>query len=65
MPKMKSHRGAKKRFKVSKTGKVRYAAKNRRHILSKKKTKRKRHLRGKRVLSVSDAPRIRELLLQA
>ncbi|MBR5496180.1 MAG: 50S ribosomal protein L35, partial [Oscillospiraceae bacterium] len=45
MPKIKTHSGAKKRFKLTKTGKVKYAHANKRHILNKKSTKRKRGLR--------------------
>ena len=45
MPKMKSHSGAKKRFKLTASGKVKRAKMNRNHILNKKSTKRKRHLR--------------------
>ena len=45
MPKLKTHSGAKKRFKLSKNGKVKRAHANRRHILNKKTTKRKRALR--------------------
>ena len=45
MPKIKTHSGAKKRFKVSKTGKIKRAHVGRRHILTKKSTKRLRHLR--------------------
>jgi large subunit ribosomal protein L35 len=45
MPKMKSHRGAAKRFKRTATGKLMHQKRNRRHILTKKTTKRKRHLR--------------------
>ena len=41
MPKMKSSRGAKKRFKVTKSGKIKYNRANRRHILTKKSSKRK------------------------
>ena len=45
MPKIKTHSGAKKRFKLSKNGKpIRYHA-NKSHILTKKNTKRKRGLR--------------------
>ncbi len=42
MPKMKSHSGAKKRFKLTATGKVKRYSQNKSHILSKKSTKRKR-----------------------
>lgn len=46
MPKMKSHSGAKKRFKISKSGNVKFAKANRGHFLTKKSQKRKRHLRN-------------------
>lgn len=45
MPKMKTHTGAKKRFKLTKNGKVKRAHANKSHILNKKTTKRKRSLR--------------------
>ena len=45
MPKMKTHTGAKKRFSLTKTGKIKRAKMNRRHILTKMSTKRKRALR--------------------
>ena len=43
MPKVKTHRGAAKRFKVSKTGKIKRAKAFKSHILTKKTAKRKRH----------------------
>ena len=46
MPKMKTNRGAAKRFKITKKGKIKHRAAYRNHILSKKSTKRKRQLRG-------------------
>ena len=46
MPKMKSHRGAKKRFKVTANGKVLRGHSGHSHILTKKSTKRKRNLRS-------------------
>ena len=46
MPKMKTKSGAKKRFKVSGSGRIKRGAAYRRHILTKKTTKNKRHLRG-------------------
>ena len=46
MPKMKTHSGAKKRFKVTGTGKVLRRSGNRNHILEKKSSKRKRRLDG-------------------
>ena len=45
MPKMKTHRGAAKRFKITGTGKVRRNHSMKSHILTKKTTKRKRQLR--------------------
>ena len=45
MPKLKSHSGAKKRFNLTKTGKVKRAHAFKSHILNKKSTKRKRLLR--------------------
>lgn len=45
MPKIKTHSGAKKRFKLSKNGKIIRAHANKSHILNKKTTKRKRGLR--------------------
>lgn len=45
MPKLKSHSGAKKRFSLTKTGKVKRAHAFKSHILTKKVTKRKRGLR--------------------
>lgn len=45
MPKLKSHSGAKKRFKITKNGKFKKACSNKSHILNKKSTKRKRRLR--------------------
>ena len=45
MPKIKTHSGAKKRFKLTKKGKVKYFSANKSHILTKKTRKRKRKLR--------------------
>jgi large subunit ribosomal protein L35 len=45
MPKLKSNRGAAKRFTVSASGKIKHRQSHRSHILTKKSTKRKRHLR--------------------
>ena len=46
MPKMKTHSGAKKRFKLTGTGEIKHKHAFKRHILTKKSTKTKRHLRG-------------------
>lgn len=62
MAKMKSHRGAKKRFKTTKTGKIRRFKAYKSHILTKKSSKRKRHLRQSAVLSKADEKRIREII---
>ncbi|HHV64659.1 MAG TPA: 50S ribosomal protein L35 [Peptococcaceae bacterium] len=62
MPKMKTHRGAAKRFKKTGTGKiVRYHA-YKSHILEKKSPKRKRNLRKSAVMHKSDAKRIERLI---
>ena len=45
MPKIKTHSASKKRFSITATGKVKCAHMNKRHILTKKSTKRKRQLR--------------------
>jgi len=62
MPKMKSHRGAAKRFKKTGTGKLTYQKRNKRHILTKMTTKRKRHLRETGVVSDADVKRVRQML---
>ncbi|MDY7103444.1 MAG: 50S ribosomal protein L35 [Actinomycetota bacterium] len=62
MPKMKTHRGAKKRFKVTGTGKVLHRKANRNHILEKKTTKRKRQLRSDGPVAASDVPRVKRQL---
>ena len=51
MSKMKSHKGAKKRFKVTGTGKLRRRSKNLNHFLEKKSSRRKRRLRGETEVS--------------
>lgn len=55
MPKMKTKSSAKKRFKVTKTGKVKVKQANARHMLMNKPTKRKRHARGTTVMCAADA----------
>jgi large subunit ribosomal protein L35 len=62
MPKMKSHSGAKKRFKVTATGKVRGRHAMTSHILEKKSPKHKRYLGTPAVISDHDAPRVKKLL---
>ncbi len=62
MPKMKTHRGAAKRFKISANGKVKYRRMNRNHILTKKSSKRKRQLRKDGYMVKTDAANIRRML---
>jgi large subunit ribosomal protein L35 len=62
MPKMKTHSGAKKRFKVTATGKVRGRSSFSSHILEKKSPKRKRRLGTPAVISPHDEPRVKVLL---
>ena len=62
MPKMKTHSGAKKRFRVTSTGKVRGRHSFTSHILEKKPPKRKRALRKPAVISGDDVPRIKRML---
>jgi large subunit ribosomal protein L35 len=62
MPKMKTHSGAKKRFKKTPKGKVIGRHPFTSHILEKKSPKRKRHLGKPAVLSTHDAPRVKKLL---
>ena len=62
MPKMKSHSGAKKRFKKTGTGKLQGRHAFSSHILEKKSPKRKRALGRPVVLSDHDAPRVKKLL---
>jgi large subunit ribosomal protein L35 len=62
MPKIKTHSGAKKRFKTTARGKVIGRHAFRTHILEKKSARRKRALGAPAAISASDAPRIRRLL---
>lgn len=62
MPKMKTHSGAKKRFSLTATGKVKFKHANMRHILTKKSPEVKRSHRKGGVLAEQDARHIRALL---
>lgn len=62
MPKMKSHRGAAKRFKVTSTGKIRRRKAFANHILEKKPSKRKRRLGQMDTVDKTDEKRIRRML---
>jgi large subunit ribosomal protein L35 len=62
MPKMKTHSSAKKRFKVTGTGKVKRNRAFARHLMRKKTKRAKRHLRGSVVVHQSEHARIERLL---
>jgi len=62
MPKMKTHRGAAKRVKVTGTGKLKRMRSNKSHILTKKTTKRKRRLRKPDLVSPADKKRLNKIL---
>jgi large subunit ribosomal protein L35 len=62
MPKIKTRRGAAKRFKVTGTGKVRRYHAYRRHILSTKSPTQKRRLRKPTLVAPSDAKAIKRLI---
>jgi len=62
MPKMKTHPGAKKRFRLTATGKVRGRSAFTSHILEKKSSKRRRRLGRPAVISPQDSRRVKELL---
>ena len=62
MPKMKTHRGAAKRFKRTGTGKISRMKSGKSHILTKKSMKRKRHLRKETLISGSDLKRVKQML---
>jgi len=64
MPKMKSHRGARKRFSVTGTGKVKRSKAYKSHILTKKTSKRKRNLRRATTVATNgEAKNLKRLLL--
>jgi large subunit ribosomal protein L35 len=62
MPKIKTHRGAAKRFNKTGTGKVTHAKAFKQHILTSKTTKRRRDLRGTTVVSAADTPRVARMI---
>lgn len=65
MPKMKTHKGAKKRFSVTGTGKIRRLKANKSHILTKKDAKRKRRLRRPAIIGTNGEVRVLKRLIQA
>jgi large subunit ribosomal protein L35 len=62
MPKTKTHSGAKKRFRVTGTGKVMRRRANRNHLLEHKPTKRTRRLDGLTEVAKGDGKKIKKLL---
>ena len=62
MPKMKTNRGAAKRFRKTASGMFRKSHSHARHILTKKSTKRKRSLRSPSLIHHSDSAQVSKLL---
>ena len=62
MPKIKTHSGAKKRFKLTKNGKVKRAHAYKSHILNKKTTKRKRNLRKTVTADVTNVAKVKKMI---
>lgn len=65
MPKVKTKSGAKKRFKVTGTGKVMHKSAFKNHILTKKETKQKRRLGNKSVVKAADMKNVKFMLPHA
>ena len=65
MPKMKTHKGAKKRFTVTASGKVRRLKAYKSHILTKKSPKRKRNLRRNTTVGTNGEAKVLKRLIQA
>ena len=62
MPKLKTHRGAAKRFRITATGKIKRGHSHARHILTKKTNKRKRYLDVDVLVADGDLERVRRML---
>jgi large subunit ribosomal protein L35 len=62
MPKIKTHRGAAKRFSLTKNGKIKRAKAYKSHILNKKSTKRKRNLRQGTYVDAAEEKNIKKLI---
>jgi large subunit ribosomal protein L35 len=62
MPKMKTKSGAAKRFRVRGSGSIKRSSAYMRHILTKKTTKRKRHLRGMSDVNPADVGHVRDMM---
>ncbi|HNF48402.1 MAG TPA: 50S ribosomal protein L35 [Chitinophagales bacterium] len=63
MPKMKTNSSAKKRFKITGSGKIKRSQAYKRHILTKKSTKRKRALTGTTIIRETDMANAKKLLV--
>ncbi len=64
MPKQKTHSGAKKRFKVTGSGKIMRESVNQRHLLESKTSRRMRRLAPDSEVAPADVPRIKKLLVR-
>jgi large subunit ribosomal protein L35 len=62
MPKLKTHKGAAKRFRITANGKIKRGHSHARHILTKKSSKRKRKLDVDTLVSKADAKVVKEML---
>ena len=62
MPKLKTNRGAAKRFKKTAKGGFKRTQSHLRHILTKKSTKRKRHLRNSSMIAEADVKAVKQML---
>jgi len=62
MPKLKTVKGAAKRFKRTASGGFKHKQSHQRHILTKKSTQRKRHLRPGMIVDASDQGAVRQML---
>lgn len=63
MPKMKTRRGAAKRFKITGSGKIRRNRANKSHLLAKKTPKRKRRLRKGTILTGVEVKRVKKMII--
>ena len=61
MPKLKTHKGAAKRFRLTASGKAKRGHSHARHILTKKSTKRKRNLDVDTLVSSADQPGVKRM----
>lgn len=65
MPKMKTHKGAAKRFKITKKGKLKHYNSGHTHLMSNKNAKRRRRLRKSSVMDTAHAKTIRAMIMVA